>query len=413
MSNIYQDHVVLRHKAKELSYNNSGSGLSATNPQDGVDELAGGATSNVIVQDTFARADNASPGNVEMPVVPWTEISGDVEIFSNTMRATVGSSTSAIATIGTQDYNNKRAKFAFSVETLDQNIYLQWNHNNGSNDGIGFQIDPRVANNRLLIADGTGSFQVIATSTGGGVREGMTTGTVYYVQMDVNANTALLTLTSGDYLCNGGTIIKQLSTTALNQTSDGADVRVLYAAEGSPPGPSVHEFKVETLSCECSFIAVEKKTVTTPTNTLTFSGLDGDADGEYILIGNWQIDNGTGFPYLYANGDTTPANYEQVNHFTDGTSHQVFNSSDPALSGLSNTSDFCTIESWLSRDIEGYFSARARNNKFVIAGNGVIQNTRSIISNSTISNITSLSLQMSANNFATGSTFTLFKLTRP
>ena len=154
--------------------------------------------------------------------------------------------------------------------------------------------------------------------------------------------------------------------------------------------------------------------------SVTFSGIDSDSDGVYVLEIQFQDNlaqlSGTR-PRLFINGDTTDSNYSCVRHRNlRGSTHDVTSFSAPYLGWTENTAaDTGMLTAYIQHTVAGFV---AYNSDFVASmdnnANGYLG---SFIGKHNVSttNITSMTIAtyIAGESFKAGSKFSLYKVRKP
>lgn len=155
---------------------------------------------------------------------------------------------------------------------------------------------------------------------------------------------------------------------------------------------------------------VETKTVTSATQSHTFSSLDSDTDDTYILIYNIVNDNAsTSTLSLYLNGDETDANYDSERmHLSGSTLSAGRNNNSQMGESATNNIAMGWGKIWRA-DSYGVMHLESSRDR---AGSVVLLNYRNTTA-STISNITSITVK---SNQTTGlgvdTVLSLYKITK-
>lgn len=151
-------------------------------------------------------------------------------------------------------------------------------------------------------------------------------------------------------------------------------------------------------------------TTTADAQNITITGLDLNSSGMLLLIVRTQDNSGAGVTYrLYVNGDTTDGNYdcEETVVINGATTDTHFDY--PNVGGaMTDTGAFLKI--WIVRDVEGYVRIICHSMKGTTTGIRSAQ-TMIIKSDSTESNVTSLTLNASAaNGLKTGTQYWVMRV---
>ena len=156
-------------------------------------------------------------------------------------------------------------------------------------------------------------------------------------------------------------------------------------------------------------ILIEKKEITSHTATTTFSGLDGNTDGIYVLQSFWVSDTAASpLLYLNPNGLTTNQISESANL---STSYGWANSSRNLIADNFTTTNqsYCVTHIWARAAGPGATSLRRLFKTNHQRGRSTFMKAGEWSDTST--NLTSLVLESSvASNIRIGSTFILYKL---
>ena len=155
---------------------------------------------------------------------------------------------------------------------------------------------------------------------------------------------------------------------------------------------------------------IEKKTVSGGAVTdLTFSSLDGDTDGVYLVVGT--ISNATGSSgriHLFINGDTTDGNYTTQRFKAENVTLSTSRENDARLGGLQANDDIFFL-AWVQRTAQDF--GKVISNCINDQGTSTFREEGYIATDSTISNITSITLHSTvASAIDNDSTVSLYKL---
>jgi hypothetical protein len=149
---------------------------------------------------------------------------------------------------------------------------------------------------------------------------------------------------------------------------------------------------------------VQTQTLAATATSIDFSGLNGNADGNYTLVANL-IAAQTADVSLYVNNATTATDYYSQTLKASSTTLSGARANNAIIEAVSagNNVNFITAKCFLNN---GYFIALCDQ---VVATSGIYQNHTSIAKTAQIANITQLTLTASTGNtFGIGSVFSLY-----
>lgn len=196
-----------------------------------------------------------------------------------------------------------------------------------------------------------------------------------------------------------GDIIVGGTSGAAQRLANGTAGYVLTAQSGAPPA---------WVAPTGGSLLVLEVIISTAATALTFSGLNGNADGFYFL--EIEKDPSVACTWnLHVNGNTTVTDYNTQSAYSGGTSqtNSRLNSSDVVFSGTSSGGSLSTV--YVTRLPAGYFAYTAFHGRNLGGASPEIQHYLGG-SNFTITNITSLTLTAgSANGIGIGSKIRLYK----
>lgn len=142
-----------------------------------------------------------------------------------------------------------------------------------------------------------------------------------------------------------------------------------------------------------------------PSATVTFSGLDGNTDKIYMLVGEYDT-NTTNRNLLVQFNSDTGANYNFMRFYGDGTTttNDIATAATTGLIGIASTTVSCVFFSIIHAE-----TGINRNMVSKVSARGLNTGTTATEWTDTTSNMTSIDLSMNGGSIGTGSIFRLYK----
>jgi hypothetical protein len=187
----------------------------------------GAQSCDPVFRDTFERQSGDALGNAELPASPYLEVQGDIDIDTSALVMAADASQNSWAVVshgGSLPYENVLLQFDLWLGSPVSWAYVGFNASStapgaSAEDGVGVFIY------------GSGGGNYVRLREGGVTRIDMTpanlqVGVQYFIELFVNGQTAVGTVSTGDYVSVGGTLVHSFSTNALAQDQSGSFIKV-------------------------------------------------------------------------------------------------------------------------------------------------------------------------------------------